>query len=108
MILATEPTGGMFDLIDPRTRPAMVKCLACKSVKRVDITVHGHKSQRHFQVVCNCRLDRRGDPVDQSTYLRVEFIKATVTAHKCDARCTHAKGHVCDCSCGGKYHGTGN
>lgn len=24
---------------------------------------------------------------------------------KCDARCTHAKGHSCECSCGGKNHG---
>lgn len=23
----------------------------------------------------------------------------------CDARCTHAKGFVCSCSCGGKNHG---
>src|SRR5688572_14840449 len=25
----------------------------------------------------------------------------------CDGRCTHAKGPNCDCSCGGKNHGTG-
>lgn len=25
--------------------------------------------------------------------------------HKCDDRCTHAKGHTCDCSCGGANHG---
>ena len=24
---------------------------------------------------------------------------------KCDARCTHAKGISCECSCGGKNHG---
>jgi len=24
---------------------------------------------------------------------------------KCDSRCTHAKGHTCDCSCGGENHG---
>lgn len=27
---------------------------------------------------------------------------------KCDARCTHAKGHSCECACGGKNHGAGN
>lgn len=27
--------------------------------------------------------------------------------HKCDARCTSAKGHSCECSCGGKNHGAG-
>lgn len=26
---------------------------------------------------------------------------------KCDARCTHASGPSCDCSCGGKNHGAG-
>jgi hypothetical protein len=26
---------------------------------------------------------------------------------KCDARCTNAKGPNCDCSCGGKNHGSG-
>lgn len=25
--------------------------------------------------------------------------------HKCDARCMNAKGHNCECSCGGKNHG---
>lgn len=25
----------------------------------------------------------------------------------CDARCTEARGPSCDCSCGGKYHGSG-
>ena len=27
--------------------------------------------------------------------------------HKCDARCRNSKGHVCDCACGGQYHGSG-
>lgn len=26
---------------------------------------------------------------------------------KCDARCQNAKGHKCECSCGGKNHGAG-
>lgn len=25
--------------------------------------------------------------------------------HKCDARCTSARGHSCECACGGKNHG---
>lgn len=25
--------------------------------------------------------------------------------HKCDARCRGARGHQCECSCGGRYHG---
>lgn len=27
---------------------------------------------------------------------------------KCDARCTEATGHKCECSCGGKNHGSGH
>lgn len=33
-------------------------------------------------------------------------LRATVREEvKCDARCTHARGHTCDCSCGGANHG---
>lgn len=39
---------------------------------------------------------------------RVIFRKANPSNHKCDARCRHAKGNNCECSCGGKYHGAGN
>ena len=28
--------------------------------------------------------------------------------HKCDARCLNAKGHNCECSCGGVNHGAGS
>lgn len=30
------------------------------------------------------------------------------SGHRCDARCMYAKGHICECSCGGKYHGAGD
>jgi hypothetical protein len=36
----------------------------------------------------------------------IEF-KRNPSLHKCDARCQHAKGHSCECSCGGKNHGKG-
>ena len=35
-------------------------------------------------------------------------ILGTVTATPCGSACTNAKGHVCECSCGGENHGTGN
>jgi hypothetical protein len=31
--------------------------------------------------------------------------KSRPSLHKCDARCQNSTGHVCECSCGGKYHG---
>lgn len=30
------------------------------------------------------------------------------SGHACDARCRFAKGHQCECACGGRWHGAGN
>lgn len=38
---------------------------------------------------------------------RVVYFKRNPSLHKCDARCQHAKGHDCECSCGGENHGKG-
>lgn len=34
----------------------------------------------------------------------IEF-KRHPKLHKCDDRCVHARGHKCECSCGGANHG---
>lgn len=48
------------------------------------------------------------DAVHCCRYLKVRRIRGVVVPdHKCDARCTGAKGHDCECSCGGKNHGAG-
>ena len=31
--------------------------------------------------------------------------KKNPSLHKCSAKCRHATGHDCECSCGGKNHG---
>lgn len=36
---------------------------------------------------------------------RIIFYKLRPSLHKCDARCMNAKGHNCECSCGGANHG---
>ena len=36
---------------------------------------------------------------------RIIEYKKNPSLHKCDARCQHAKGRTCECSCGGKNHG---
>lgn len=41
-------------------------------------------------------------PVDRT----IEY-QRNPSLHKCDARCMHAKGRTCECSCGGKNHGLG-
>lgn len=33
------------------------------------------------------------------------FFKSNPSLHKCDSRCRSAKGHDCECSCGGQFHG---
>lgn len=38
--------------------------------------------------------------------MNVRVVKGTLNPdHVCDSRCTSAKGHTCDCSCGGANHG---
>ncbi len=39
---------------------------------------------------------------------RVIEYKSNPSLHKCDARCRHAKGNSCECSCGGQFHGAGD
>lgn len=38
---------------------------------------------------------------------RVISFGSNPSLHKCDARCMNAKGHNCECSCGGANHGKG-
>lgn len=35
---------------------------------------------------------------------KIEY-KSNPSKHKCSAKCLSAKGHVCECECGGKNHG---
>jgi hypothetical protein len=37
--------------------------------------------------------------------VRGRAIKAVISTHPCDVRCTSARGNLCECSCGGKNHG---
>ena len=38
---------------------------------------------------------------------RLIYYRTRPSLHKCDTRCMAAKGHNCECSCGGKNHGIG-
>lgn len=41
-------------------------------------------------------------------FVKCEPVRGRFKAdHKCDARCLNAKGHSCECACGGKNHGAG-
>lgn len=55
-----------------------------------------------------CRYD--GDPLaicpSCSRPMAWGYVKGISNpAVRCDARCTHARGHNCECSCGGENHG---
>lgn len=91
---------------------AMHRCKTCNTVTRVEYRCemrsigYGRKEavyfrasdgQRHVQPVKCCGRDTGWN-----------FLKAVLNpAVKCDARCTHAKGFKCECSCGGENHGKG-
>lgn len=38
---------------------------------------------------------------------RTIYYKSNPSLHQCGARCRHAKGHNCECACGGQFHGAG-
>jgi len=45
----------------------------------------------------------------RACYLSFDRVKGHYSPTvKCDARCTGARGHNCECQCGGKNHGAGN
>lgn len=50
------------------------------------------------------RMAGKSDGVLMPVTRMIEY-KSRPSLHKCDARCQNSKGHVCECSCGGKYHG---
>lgn len=37
--------------------------------------------------------------------MQLSSVAGVKTANPCDERCTEAKGHKCECSCGGHNHG---
>lgn len=39
--------------------------------------------------------------------VEMKRLQIRIVDHKCSAKCRNSKGHVCDCSCGGKNHGAG-
>lgn len=106
----------------------MVRCPYCKSVfaiegsspwqrKPVEILpiVEAHaatcpKTEVRLQFLSYGKPENRAGAaynVLSCTY-QVKQVRGTFKAEvKCDGRCTHAKGSDCECSCGGKNHGSG-
>jgi len=95
-------------------------CKRCKLGKRVDYSAGREKSGQYSWPF---RLDDAGRRVFPganqtgngdgtcpgcSKEMAWNYLKAVlVVEHKCDARCSEARGHSCECACGGKNHGKG-
>lgn len=96
-------------------------CKHCKTGKRVEYSAGREKSGQYSWPY---RLDATGARVFPGTNntggtddskcptcskpMKWNYLKAVlVVEHKCDARCTHARGGTCECSCGGANHGKG-
>ena len=94
-------------------------CTSCKAYKVMDVDVcikrtswwcNGPQSSRAETVMTpNVRWVKQSKmyattcTCTATTYAKI--FKISLTDHKCDARCMASKGHICECSCGGKNHG---
>lgn len=92
---------------------AIHRCKVCNTVTRVEYRREMHSigygrkeavyyresdGRRNVQAVSCCGRETGWN-----------FLKAFMNPSvKCDARCTHAKGFSCECSCGGENHGKGD
>lgn len=72
-------------------------------------SAQGFTASESGRIVRDANLMAVGTTSDGKKYEadRLIFRKANPSNHKCDARCLHAKGGNCECSCGGKNHGAG-
>lgn len=98
----------------------MYRCRSCKATARVDFelsfvrvttgwksTTYDRRFTRNGVALPLALVGGEVPPVRCAcgawTYGRQ--IRARLSEHKCDARCTGARGHDCECSCNGANHG---
>lgn len=102
----------------------MYSCKRCKTGKRIDYPIKGRPGCYYRQTEAgqvpagvwinatyrDGRRDYGGDPEGvckgcnrMMTYGMLKGV--TVPDVPCDGRCTGARGHSCECSCGGENHG---
>lgn len=87
------------------------RCKVCNTITRVEYRRemhsigYGRKEAVYFRASDNARNVQPVECCGRATGWN--FLKAWTNPDvKCDARCTHAKGFQCECSCGGENHGT--
>jgi hypothetical protein len=95
-----------------RTVRAIGKCYRCKRPIAEDVTTFRQFSARNrcdvvfFETLLRPRAQiaaYAACPCGTEVYL--EPVRGNVTGHKCDPRCTGARGVDCECECGGANHG---
>jgi|WetSurMetagenome_2_1015567.scaffolds.fasta_scaffold1904293_1 hypothetical protein len=72
------------------------------------IEIGGIKSKHNYYDSIHRMAGNIGDIIDVKNCLPITrkiYYKSNPSLHICDARCMNAKGHDCECQCGGKNHG---
>ena len=115
---------------EPVEKRAIGKCSRCKKVVAINLwqefyfwgsNSFGREIWKHASFTCRdmkapavpkyCLLDSvHADGVsvpcpECSRAVWCKVVKGVKTETPCDGRCTSARGHVCECSCGGANHG---
>jgi len=101
-----------MDNKEPRYKNEIAKCLRCKKAHlRVATYRRFYVSKVYLgEVQKRAYLARVGNDLPllccgrEWHYRTIDGVKSE--RHPCDERCTSAKGHKCECSCGGKNHGS--
>lgn len=93
------------------------KCRICKKQHSVLVTRTSKSTYRSDMIKCvsqHTTSTINGRPLawDSVTCcgkpVEIKAVKGTRNAEiECGAKCLSSKGHVCECSCGGKNHGAG-
>lgn len=99
--------------LSPATKRLICRCCVkgCGFVKSFDVpTVERHRNGRAFREVCTGTFmtiaNEERCPNHPRHLLNVKIVAGKFSASRvCDARCTGAIGHNCDCQCGGANHG---
>lgn len=91
---------------------AIHRCKTCNTVTRVEYRRqmnsigYGRKEAVYFRESDGAKHVQPVECCGRATSWN--WLKSFLNpAVKCDARCTHAKGFNCECSCGGENHGKG-
>lgn len=86
------------------------KCAVCGRRWRVDVVENKvvGLSGGDSGMPCNGMVELGHGCMHGRRVVYLRRIRATINKGvRCGARCTHAVGHECECSCGGRNHGRG-